>query len=223
MTAADPNRRVRYRRRWRWWAGTGALIVAAAIAVVLVQGWSRDRGSRPETMVVGDSVTALAAQDLNGIYGPDRLQIVARWGFRTDQLLPLLREGEGRAGRRRVALLVGYNDVFERTVDTAALPEMIKETSRFRCAVWMTLPSRSGGDAPPKTAYDRELVRRWNARLTTEADRYQNVHIARDWERLIDQSTGTRLIEDRGVHPEPPGRLKLAAIYRRALDRACGA
>lgn len=212
----------RWTGRRRWMVTVAVVAVLAVVAVIMFRGdGDGDPATRRPILIVGDSVTALTAEDLNALYGEPNIQILARWGYRTDQLLPLVRDAEGRPAGRRIALLVGYNDVFERTVDTAPVADMMDESSRFRCAVWMTLPARTGGSEDPKPPFDADLVRRWNERLTSEAARHSNVHVVRDWERLVDDDTGTRLIEARGVHPEPPGQLELAAIYRTALDREC--
>ena len=125
---------------------------------------------------------------------------------------------------RRAAVLVGYNDVFESTVDSAALGEMVAETATLRCAVWLTLPERTGGQRPPTTQYPDHLVRAWNRRIRSLAAEYPNVHVVEDWAKAVDDASVAerdRLLEDRGVHPNVPGRLRLARIYRNAVARSC--
>lgn len=214
--ASTPADRSRSWRRWRWVLAAG--LVVGLVGLGLILAGSRHGSSDPDTVIFGDSVTYLTASALNRRF--DHPHIVARYGFPTADLLPLVRQVFARGVPRRVAVLIGYNDVFRSTVNSVALPEMMRETARADCAVWLTLPARTGGTAPPSPPYDPALVRRWNGRMEELAGQYTNVHVAHDWEKLVNREA-SGLLEDRGVHPLAPGQRRLADVYRKALDRSC--
>ncbi|MGI8754421.1 MAG: SGNH/GDSL hydrolase family protein [Acidimicrobiales bacterium] len=203
-------------RRWRWVLAAG--VVVALIGLGLVLSGSRDASLDPDTVIFGDSVTYLTGGALNNRF--DHPHIVARYGFPTADLLPLVRQVFAQGVPSRVAVLAGYNDVFRSTVDSGALPEMMRETARADCVVWLTLPARTGGTAAPSPPYDPALVRLWNGRIEKLAARYPNVHVVHDWQKLVNRDASD-LLEDRGVHPLAPGQRRLADVYRKGLDRSC--
>ncbi|MCU1357295.1 MAG: hypothetical protein JWM89_2713 [Acidimicrobiales bacterium] len=207
------------------------VVVIVAVAAGGLEAWRSARPTRPATgrgtLIVGDSVTFLAAGQLNRRLG-STYDIIAEPGYRSDELLPLLREEMARptgaaARRNRIALLVGYNDVLQGVAeDSKALPVMIQASSRFRCAVWLALPSRPGGRAAGNRKFVAAQADAWNRQLVTEAGKYPNVHVANDWSDAVDGPGGQALLELDGVHPVVAGQARLAAAYERALARDCG-
>ena len=116
---------------------------------------------------------------------------------------------------------MGYNDVRVRDLSSDALPALVEETSRFRCAVWLTLPARPGGEVATNDFVPSKLVDRWNRRLEAEVGRYPNVHLATDWADAVTAAPASKLLRADGVHPIAAGQLVLADAYATALARSC--
>jgi hypothetical protein len=141
-------------------------------------------------------------------------------------LLPDVLEAMGSPGdpahaRQRVAVLVGYNDVRLKEVDTPTLQTMMKATSKFQCGVWLTLPSRPGGDVDANVFASGKLVDEWNLRLTAEIGKYENLHLSEAWAQAVNNAPTGKLLKADGVHPNAAGRVLLAQIYRDAIDQHC--
>lgn len=209
------------------------VLVAAAVAVVVggvvLAGGGDDDATPvgPEVVLVGDSVTYSSAGAINERFAPVTPQFVARPGYTTADLLPLVRKALAAsdtpaARRQRVGVLVGYNDIRLRRLDTSALPALVRETSRFRCAVWLTLPARPGGEVSTGDFVPSKLVDRWNQRLADEIRRYPNVHLDRRWAEAVTAAPASELLRADGVHPVAAGQDALALAYDDALRDACG-
>src|SRR5689334_1649689 len=87
-------------------------------------------GPPPEQFVIGDSVTYLSAGSIQQRFDRNHLEFVAKPGFTSTALIPLVEEAMSTSGdpanaRERVAALVGYNDVRVREVDTPSLRELV--------------------------------------------------------------------------------------------------
>ena len=211
------------------------VLCALAIGCAVLVRSDGPEGSGLDLFVVGDSVTFLAAGEIQAEYAGDRTQFVAKPGFTSKDLLPLVRQamaggtGSGSGGRRdtpattrdRVVALVGYNDVRVRDLDGAALPALVEETSRFRCAVWLSLPARPGGKVARNEFVPSRLVDQFNRRLAEEVDKYPNVHLADDWKSAVEGAPTSELLRPDHVHPNDAGQQRLAAAYKAATDRYC--
>ena len=200
----------------------GALVALEAGGVIHL----RHRSHRSTgILLVGDSITYLSAPQIIDALHPADLHFIAKPGYRTDQLLPIMQDRIDHvmdAPRASVAVLVGYNDIFQSTIGDPALTAMVRAASRFRCAVFLTLPAHTGVGAPSLHPYAPGMVAFWNARLRKEVARYRNVHLALDWQSAVDTgSAADSLLQPRDVHPLPAGRVRVADAYRRSLARFC--
>ncbi|WP_421121503.1 SGNH/GDSL hydrolase family protein [Aquihabitans daechungensis] len=208
----------------------GCLGPIALVVVVVLGTFAAFRvlpdGPPPEQFVIGDSVTFLSAGAIDDHFDRNHLQLVARPGLTSTALLPLVEDAMGTSGdpahaRERVAVLVGYNDVRVREVDTPSLRAMVDLTSEFECGVWLTLPSRPGGDDATNPMASSKLVDEWNLRMQAEVERHDNLHLTDAWSQAVNNAPKGKLLNDDGVHPNAAGRALLAGVYRDAIDKFC--
>ncbi|CAN5762438.1 hypothetical protein BH23ACT2_BH23ACT2_01370 [soil metagenome] len=192
----------------------GVTLVAVVVFVAVRMG-----GEGPDAVIVGDSVTDDAREDIfDRVEG--RPQVVAVPDARSVDMLAQLEiavEERTSAGQdlEQVAVLVGYNDLTRGPLDEPALEEMVAETARFECAVWLTLPDAEGLALDP-----REAVA-WNDRLAGLVDRHDTVDLDRGWQEAVSADGGDRLLGDDRLHPNEAGTETLAEVYRDALARHC--
>lgn len=180
----------------------------------------------PDVLVIGDSVSYLAAGELQQQFNRDHLQFVTTPGFTSTELIPLVDEAltmhaKPAAQRDQVGALVGYNDVRINKIDTPSLPELVETTSDFRCGIWLTVPSRPGGKDATNPMARSDLVDQWNVRLVAEVEKYPNLHLVEDWAEAITEADVDTYLREDGVHPNDAGQALLAQIYRDGLARYC--
>ncbi|MEO6628898.1 MAG: SGNH/GDSL hydrolase family protein [Aquihabitans sp.] len=194
----------------------GAVVVGTLVAWVV---WPRDSG---QVLVVGDSVTFLAAESIKDEIGRDGLTIRAYPGDRSTQLLTVLiqevQRREESGGLDRVAVLAGYNDVLRDTEHPEDLAKMVDLSSRFECAVFLTVP------APPKWANrpaETEPFAALNDRLAKAVSAHPNVHLSTVWAEAVAASSPGDLVSDDGVHPIEHGKLVLGKAFADALRENC--
>lgn len=190
------------------------LAAAALLSAGLVSCglFSDDQSGR--ILVVGDSVTyqsrAYLVKDLGG---SDQVDLQARSGLRTDELLPGAEEGVSHDPRSAV-FMPGYNDVLQNRVDRSPLPEMMDLAAQVPCTVWLLIPTRG--------VYDPKIAEAWNQRVREEAAGHENVHVVDDWARLVDDSQQYALVKSEdAVHPNALGRKTIGDVMSKALDREC--
>ena len=189
------------------------LLVAAGIWIV-----KRPTPVEHGILFVGDSVTYMSVAQLDAQVGAKDPIVIARVGFRSSDLLPLFKRYVGDRERRhlslgQVALLVGYNDLLKRQVESPALEEVMALAGRFDCAIWLTLP--------PVPLRDDEVAR-WNQRVVALARKYPHVHVVDDWrEAVIAARPGVLVTRRDGVHPTEAGARALSKIYVDAVHREC--
>lgn len=203
-----------------------AIIVALVVLGTFVAWRTLPERHQSDVLVIGDSVTFLSAGAIEGELGREHVQFVAKPGYSSTRLLPLVDDAMKMqdvpaASREQVAVLVGYNDVRKREVGTAELPELVEAASRFSCGIFLTLPARPGGKDATNPAADSDQFDVWNVRLRKEVAKYPNLHVATDWQDSVTQAPVGSLLEGDGVHPNEEGKDVLASAYRRALDREC--
>jgi len=212
-----------------WSLPWGPILVGLSLALVavLVLSWRlRPTTQGPPTLVVGDSVTYLSAGQIQQHLGGNNLQFVAKPSYPSSLLLPLVLEavdtsGSPAAKRNVIALLVGYNDVRLRELDTEALPALVRVSSQFRCAVWLALPARPGGADNPNQMVPSSLIDEWNDRLELAAAQYDNVHVAHDWENVVTRAPADVMLQADLLHPTDAGKRRLADAYEAAIARHC--
>jgi hypothetical protein len=193
----------------------GVVLVVALIGVGL-WWWLKPADVADGVMFVGDSVTFLSLEDLNGDLGEKHPAYYARPGFTSSDLLPLFREAvEEREADgdplEQVAMLVGYNDVLQGRVAENSIDEVMALAGKFDCAIWLELPP-----VPLRT----NSVDQWNALAEAEAENHPTVHIVSEWRELI-ESDPDAYVPDDGVHPNPKGRAELSRIYQDAIRNLC--
>ncbi|HWJ98717.1 MAG TPA: hypothetical protein VNQ33_11200 [Acidimicrobiales bacterium] len=208
----------------------GCLVPLALIAVVVVGTLIGLKvlpdGPEPDVFIIGDSVTNMSEEAISDQFVHTPLEFVAYPGYSSTMLLPDVLDSMGAPGdpahaRQRVAVLVGYNDVRLREVDTPSLRKMVDLTAEFECGVWLTLPARPGGKDNPNAMADSPLVDEWNLRLQAEVERHDNLHLSDAWAQAVNNAPVGSILRKDNVHPNAAGRLLLARIYREALDQSC--
>lgn len=183
-------------------------------------------GPDPELFIIGDSVTNMSETEIQSRFEHTPLEFVAFPGYSSTMLLPDVQDAMGSPGdpahaRQRVAVLVGYNDVRLREVDTPSLRKMVDITAEFDCGVWLTLPARPGGVDNPNIMAQSNLVDEWNLRVQAEVQRHDNLHLSDAWAKVVTAAPKGKLLKADGVHPNAAGRKVLADIYRQTLDQYC--
>ena len=196
----------------------GIGVVLLALVAGGVWWWQRPTPVRQGVVFVGDSVTYISLDDLNRDLSSRHPAFLARFGYRSTDLLPLLqlevaRKKDAGEPLRQIALLVGYNDVLRNDVESPALPEMMNLSAKFDCAVWLTLP-----DIP----LHEQDTSRWNARVRAAAKGHRNVHVVETWRKAVNSATpGALVVVSDGVHPNAAGAARLTSIYLDAIGRFC--
>jgi lysophospholipase L1-like esterase len=209
----------------------GVLVIAVVVVVALIGGvvwWKlQPEGVQPGVVFVGDSVTYLSISQINEALGPKaQPAYLTRVGWRSSDLLPLfaqevIKRRAGHQALRQVALLMGYNDVLQGNVESAALDKVVALASQFSCAVWLTLPPTPSGRAAGNPKFRADLARRWNERLGVAVRSHHNIHLVTEWQRTVDASPPGHLLVADGVHPNAAGQRVLAGIYAHALRTDC--
>ena len=202
----------------------GAKILVAVVALAVVAGglwlWLRPTPVAPGILFVGDSVTYLSTKELDRETKQEHPIVLARIGFRSDEMLPRFQAEVDRRAKdggkdqlAQVAILIGYNDVLQDRVDNPALGRFLEQADRFDCAVWLTLPVVPMHD---------DGTQRWNERVRAAAKDHPNVHVVDDWREAVEAADPGELISRKdGVHPTAAGGKRLASIYVDAVHRVC--
>jgi lysophospholipase L1-like esterase len=152
---------------------------------------------------------------------------VARPGFRSTDLLPLVEaaiDKRAEAGHPldRAIFLVGYNDVWRDALDDNRLGDLVEESARHECAVWLTIPVEPAGEPPAAGDFDPDLAEQLNEELAQLVEQHDNLHLVDDWARAIDDSAspGTYLEAD-GIHPNAEGEKLLAKTMYESIVSSC--
>lgn len=201
-----------------WWVVGAALAIVVVGVIIVVMGTrTSDPGSGPHVVVVGDSVTFMAAADLQDAFDwTSNVNVQGRSGYRTDELLPVARDVLATDPDIAV-FLPGYNDVWQEADTDEAVAEMVALAARAPCAVWMLLPTK--GD------YDPERMEDFNARVEELADEHDSIHVDASWRDRVDATDGPEpdleLVSDDLVHPTDAGTRALAEEIEAAVSRHC--
>jgi hypothetical protein len=168
----------------------------------------------PRVLVVGDSVTRLAADQLREkMSWAEAVDIKARDGDRTDQLLAAARRGVDASPDIGI-FMPGYNDILQNRAETDALAAMIALAAEVECSVWLLIPEDGG--------YSTSQVRTWNQRVRAAADKHSSLHVERDWKRLVERSPSFTFVSQLdAVHPNKQGREAVAEVMSTAAQRRC--
>lgn len=200
------------------------IITIAVVALIAYLMWPR---TPDHVLVVGDSVTFMSWNALNDEFGSDTtLEPVARPGFRSTDLLPLVQKAiddraSSGAALDRAIFLVGYNDVWQDNGDDR-LEELVELSARYECAVWLTLPTRPAGEPPASEVFDPTLADQWNERMADLVDEHRNLHLVTDWADAIEGSSDTDVyLDGDGIHPNLEGQKLLAETMYEAITNSC--
>ena len=188
-----------------------ALIVGGAVWATTRLGGG-DVPAVPSTVVFGDSITRLAAEDIAAETGAE---VVAYDRAKWADLGPAV---EAKLAERveppeRAAVLLGANDVIELSMTSTDFAAVLDPLAGVPCVVVLELPQTFFGSQSFNEAMRAEVAKRPNAVTDDE------------WSALatsmVDQDNGTWFEEDK-VHPNAEGQQQLAKSYASALDRHCG-
>ena len=192
-----------------------ALIVGAvAWAVIRTTSSSGSTATEAETVVLGDSIAVMSSEEL--VEATDA-QVVAFNGARWADLGPAVGRtlAERQSPPKRVAVLLGTNDVLALSVSTVEVAPVLDPLEDVPCVVVFELPGGSGWTVPTL-----------NERLRDEADGRPNVEVDDEWARLANRNRDEEAaswFEDDGIHPAAEGQERLASAVASGLDRHCGA
>ena len=197
-------------------------VVLGIVAVVAIGAglwvWLKPTPVAPGILFIGDSVTYMSTEELDGQLEAESPIVVARVGATASDMLPLFEQAADKRVKEddpldQVAILIGYNDVLKDQVDDPTLGAFMDEANRFQCAVWLTLP-----DVPLRV----DQVEVWNKRVTEAAKDRPNVHVVDDWREAVGSAEpGEITTRKDGVHPTPAGAKRLVEIYTDAVHRVC--
>ncbi len=118
-------------------------------------------------------------------------------------------------------MLVGYNDVRVRQLDPPGLAGMVADSAAYRCPIWLTLPSRPGGQPGSNAMVASGLVDQLNLHAAHQVALHRRVHAATDWRDAVTVAPVGSLLQDDGVHPNAAGRVALASAIHQAIARSC--
>lgn len=204
-----------------------ALIAVAAVAALVLAvlglralGVGRDR---PPVVLIGDSITANAAETARDRLGDDwALTIDGRPGYHAADQLPTA-QNAARFPFRQAVVNLGTNDVTTSEQDLAetiaALEQIADALAGIPCVHFVTV-----NESMEHGASDASVrAQRVNAAIRDLAAARPNVDVI-DWAAILreeERERGTRLTTD-SVHPNEDGNEILVDAYDEALD-ACPA
>lgn len=214
----------------------GVALVIVAIAVVLVvrgddrgpdnvfppvsaadgvkEGVAPDEAS---VVVIGDSVVDQSSAEIGAQVG-GAVSVIGVSGYRTDELLPTIRDALGGDHQVDVAVVMaGYNDVWQKTERHAPLEELMAAVAEASCPVWMLVPT--------KGPWDLDRAEEFDERVRAAAEE-AGVAVETGWRDAVDAGAGPEpdpeLVSGDQVHPSPAGRAKVGEVVAAAVDRHCG-
>ena len=208
-------------RRRRVPTVTAAALLAAS---VLATSGCVDSGER--VAVLGDSITALDAEALEGALGEDyRFTISGNFGYTAAEVTPVAQELSERSFGQ-VIINLGTNDVLQGGSPSAAVEEIQRQAAMFddaRCVHVVTvnehMVDQSTGD---DTGAAARLLNDALEELAAGDDRIDLV----DWnaaasESVPDTEGATSTLTSDSVHPTAEGNRVLNELYQQALAE-CG-
>ena len=185
----------------------GALAAGVAATCIACSG-----GGGP-VAVVGDSITYQTRDHLDEDVQWD---VAASIGATSAQMLPEAQRLAGAVPSQAIINL-GTNDALQQVpaAETeATLEAIVGAFDDGRCVHLVTIGTHlpDSGDPPAgSTAWE---LNDWMRRF---ADDHDDVHVI-DWDREVSAEAGSELLLDDMIHPNNPGRERLAEMMAEAVD-----
>jgi lysophospholipase L1-like esterase len=191
--------------------------VTALTIALLTAGCGSGEGQK--VFVIGDSITALEAQELSAqISGAYALDTFGKWGARIDEQIPTAKlVAEGRI--QIVVINLGTNDAIQEHDTAASLASMRQMLDLFpasTCIVLVNINERMiTGAGKNVTAPAKAL----NAGFSELAKEYPNVELL-DWAKVVEKHLPVTSVAPDTVHPMGPG-MRLLVDAEVAAIRDC--
>ena len=194
------------------------LFVVVAVAVRL---WPRSSG--PRVVIVGDSITVFAHDEIShALRGHYSVTTSAVFGQRIDEMLPALRHDLTKHPRA-VVLNLGTNDVLQGRLHPdwqTGFRTMISMVSHVPCVVLTTISTVTTTSPIPDAAAEPQVASEINGAILKTAASHPNVHVI-DWNQAVNGPNGLSLLIPDRVHPSDAGSRVLAVQIRHTLDSSC--
>lgn len=197
------------------------LVVAAVVAIIVALAvWLWPRSPGPRVVIVGDSITVFAHQDIShALGGQYAVTTSAVSGKRIDEMLPAL-QNDLKKHPRAVVLNLGTNDMLQARLHPdwqAGYDAMIAMVADVPCVVLTTISTLAATTPTPDPALDPQVASQINGAMVTTAATRKNVHVI-DWNQIVHGPGGLALLIPDRIHPSDAGSRVLATEIRHALD-----
>jgi len=199
------------------------VVVALLFVVVAAAVWLWPRSSGPRVVIVGDSITVFAHDEIShALRGHYSVTTSAVFGQRIDEMLPALRHDLTKHPRA-VVLNLGTNDVLQARLHPdwqTGYRAMISMVSHVPCVALTTISTLLTTSPILDTAAEPQVASEINAAIVKTAASHRNVHVI-DWNQAVHGPNGLSLLIPDRVHPSDAGSRVLAVEIRHILDSNC--
>jgi lysophospholipase L1-like esterase len=199
------------------------VVVALLFVVVAAAVWLWPRASGPRVVIVGDSITVFAHDEIShALRGHYSVTTSAVFGQRIDEMLPALRHDLTKHPRA-VVLNLGTNDVLQARLHPdwqTGFHTMISMVSHVRCVALTTISTLLTTSPILDAAAEPQVASEINGAIVETAASHPNVHVI-DWNQAVHGPNGLSLLIPDRVHPSDAGSRVLAVEIRHTLDSNC--